>query len=45
MNGSKCARCGEFWAFTSGPHDNFRAITILCPMCIGSLPIVAGGKR
>lgn len=35
MNGARCHRCGLFWAFSSGPHDNFSVITKFCPDCIG----------
>lgn len=38
MNASRCVRCGTYWAFTSGNHDSFTAITKFCPTCIAALP-------
>lgn len=42
MTACKCVRCGLYWSFTSGPAENFTAVTRFCPTCIALLPRYGG---
>jgi len=42
INGSRCIRCGQYWAYTSGPLTNFKIITKWCPDCVAVVLPVMG---
>ncbi len=42
MTACKCVRCGLYWTFSAGPHENFTVVTKWCPTCVGLLPQMGG---
>jgi WhiB family redox-sensing transcriptional regulator len=38
VESSQCMKCGQLWAYSSGPRQNFEVVTKLCPECVAGFP-------
>lgn len=41
MTALRCERCGQWWSMHHRSPEVFDVISRLCPVCVGSLPLLS----